>query len=161
MHSTSAFDQLKNPAGFGGIFVAIVGSGRAAKMSHPENAIAGLSRAAPESCWYKVRTSASDHEDATMIKFLSIAAILSATFATPVFAQAADQEPGATAFYQSLGAVGSGAGPEPAPASHNAYASLDRDISVEQPTSCAQRYRSFDPSSGTFLGYDGMRHPCQ
>ena len=25
---------------------------------------------------------------------------------------------------------------------------------------CAQRYRSYDPSSGTFLGYDGMRHPC-
>jgi hypothetical protein len=25
---------------------------------------------------------------------------------------------------------------------------------------CAQRYRSYDPRSGTFLGYDGMRHPC-
>jgi len=25
---------------------------------------------------------------------------------------------------------------------------------------CAQRYRSYDPSSGTFLGYDGARHPC-
>jgi hypothetical protein len=25
---------------------------------------------------------------------------------------------------------------------------------------CEQRYRSYDPSSGTFLGYDGMRHPC-
>jgi BA14K-like protein len=25
---------------------------------------------------------------------------------------------------------------------------------------CAQRYRSYDPGSGTFLGYDGMRHPC-
>ena len=25
---------------------------------------------------------------------------------------------------------------------------------------CAQRYRSYDPSSGTFMGYDGMRHPC-
>ena len=25
---------------------------------------------------------------------------------------------------------------------------------------CAQRYRSYDPASGTFLGYDGMRHPC-
>jgi hypothetical protein len=26
---------------------------------------------------------------------------------------------------------------------------------------CAQRYRSFDPASGTYLGYDGLRHPCQ
>jgi hypothetical protein len=25
---------------------------------------------------------------------------------------------------------------------------------------CASRYRSFDPASGTFLGYDGLRHPC-
>lgn len=26
---------------------------------------------------------------------------------------------------------------------------------------CAQRYKSYDPNSGTFLGYDGQRHPCQ
>jgi BA14K-like protein len=25
---------------------------------------------------------------------------------------------------------------------------------------CMQRYRSYDPGSGTFLGNDGMRHPC-
>ena len=25
---------------------------------------------------------------------------------------------------------------------------------------CAQRYKSYDPSSGTYLGYDGQRHPC-
>jgi BA14K-like protein len=25
---------------------------------------------------------------------------------------------------------------------------------------CMQRYRSYDPNSGTFLGYDGNRHPC-
>jgi hypothetical protein len=25
---------------------------------------------------------------------------------------------------------------------------------------CMQRYRSYDPQSGTFLGYDGMRHAC-
>ena len=25
---------------------------------------------------------------------------------------------------------------------------------------CAQRYRSYDPESGTYLGYDGRRHPC-
>jgi hypothetical protein len=25
---------------------------------------------------------------------------------------------------------------------------------------CAQRYRSYDPNSGTYLGNDGQRHPC-
>lgn len=25
---------------------------------------------------------------------------------------------------------------------------------------CMRRYRSYDPASGTFLGYDGLRHPC-
>jgi hypothetical protein len=25
---------------------------------------------------------------------------------------------------------------------------------------CMQRYRSYDPSSGTYLGNDGQRHPC-
>jgi hypothetical protein len=25
---------------------------------------------------------------------------------------------------------------------------------------CAQRYRSFDPASMTYLGLDGVRHPC-
>src|SRR5580700_3353122 len=25
---------------------------------------------------------------------------------------------------------------------------------------CAQRYRSYDPASGTYLGYDGVRHSC-
>jgi BA14K-like protein len=25
---------------------------------------------------------------------------------------------------------------------------------------CLQRFRSYDPRSGTYLGYDGYRHPC-
>ena len=25
---------------------------------------------------------------------------------------------------------------------------------------CEQRFRSYDPASGTYLGYDGLRHPC-
>lgn len=25
---------------------------------------------------------------------------------------------------------------------------------------CLQRYRSYDPASGTYLGFDGYRHPC-
>ena len=30
----------------------------------------------------------------------------------------------------------------------------------DQVASCARRFRSYDPESGTYLGYDGMRHPC-
>src|SRR5229473_1574024 len=26
---------------------------------------------------------------------------------------------------------------------------------------CAQRYRSYDPASGTYMGYDGRRHSCR
>jgi hypothetical protein len=25
---------------------------------------------------------------------------------------------------------------------------------------CQQTYRSYDPASGSYLGYDGFRHPC-
>jgi hypothetical protein len=25
---------------------------------------------------------------------------------------------------------------------------------------CTQRFRSYDPYSGTYVGYDGLRHPC-
>lgn len=25
---------------------------------------------------------------------------------------------------------------------------------------CVQRFKSYDPASGTYLGYDGLRHPC-
>jgi len=28
------------------------------------------------------------------------------------------------------------------------------------PSYCSQRYRSYDPASGTYLGFDGLRHPC-
>ena len=27
-------------------------------------------------------------------------------------------------------------------------------------TYCEQRYQSYDPSTGTYLGFDGLRHPC-
>jgi hypothetical protein len=27
-------------------------------------------------------------------------------------------------------------------------------------TYCEQRFRSYDPGSGTYLGFDGLRHPC-
>jgi hypothetical protein len=30
----------------------------------------------------------------------------------------------------------------------------------DDPSYCAQRYRSYDPATGTYLGFDGLRHPC-
>jgi hypothetical protein len=46
---------------------------------------------------------------------------------------------------------------------------FDQEAPVDQSTVavggdasyCAQRYRSYDPASGTYLGYDGLRHPCE
>ena len=35
------------------------------------------------------------------------------------------------------------------------YAAPDRSDQY-----CSQRYKSYDPASGTYLGYDGDRHPC-
>jgi hypothetical protein len=34
------------------------------------------------------------------------------------------------------------------------------DETAGDPAFCAQRYRSYDPASGTYLGFDGLRHPC-
>jgi BA14K-like protein len=34
-------------------------------------------------------------------------------------------------------------------------------LSPERAAVCAQRYRSFDPHTGTYLGTDGSRHPCR
>jgi hypothetical protein len=104
----------------------------------------------------------------TSFKILRAAAILSMMIATPVFAQAAIQEPGAYAFYHPDGDVlEAGAsrphGPVGAFASipvgdSGAYPAMNDSASA---SSCAQRYHSYDSESGTFLGYDGARHPCQ
>jgi len=41
-----------------------------------------------------------------------------------------------------------------------AQASVGSVVSSTNASYCAQRYRSYDPASGTYLGYDGLRHPC-
>jgi hypothetical protein len=46
-----------------------------------------------------------------------------------------------------------------------AYYGDDAPVAVEaapggDASYCAQRYRSYDPASGTYLGYDGQRYPC-
>jgi BA14K-like protein len=96
----------------------------------------------------------------TRFTIFSAAAILSTTITTAALAQAAVQEPGLNAFYESLGVVGSGPGPMPWPLPRSSYDSMDHNAPNEPGESCAQRYRSYDPSSGTFRGYDGRRHQC-
>src|SRR6266446_9714776 len=97
-----------------------------------------------------------------------VAAVLATAIVTPVFAQAAIQEPGAYAFYHPNADVLNSGHPSPGETagamasvpfgSSNAYASMDGNANR---SSCARRYRSYDPASGTFLGHDGNRHPCE
>ena len=35
-----------------------------------------------------------------------------------------------------------------------------RTAPVDDDAYCAQRFRSYDPGTGTYLGYDGFRHAC-
>jgi hypothetical protein len=103
----------------------------------------------------------------TRFKTLGAAAVLSMMIATPLFAQAAIGEPGAFAFYHPDADVLNAGRPTPAASGavapvpfggSDAYASMGGNASG---SSCAQRYRSYDPASGTFLGHDGYRHPCE
>ena len=48
-------------------------------------------------------------------------------------------------------------GAAPVSGASNAYAATSRVAA----SSCAQLHHSYDPASGTFLGYDGRRHACE
>jgi BA14K-like protein len=53
---------------------------------------------------------------------------------------------------------GYGYGPAPAPGPYvegGPAIAQNSDVSY-----CASRFRSYDPRSGTYLGFDGVRHPC-
>ena len=104
----------------------------------------------------------------TRFKIFSAAAILSLMFATPVFAQAAIQEPGAFAFYYPNNDVLNGGRPTSAarmdavaglgPFSGSyAYAATD---STANGASCG-RYRSHGPASEMSLRHGGRRHECR
>lgn len=43
----------------------------------------------------------------------------------------------------------------------DSYAYDQGPVAAVDDSYCAQRYQSYDPASGTYLGYDGRRHPCQ
>jgi hypothetical protein len=98
------------------------------------------------------------------LKTLSAAAMLSLALATPVFAQAAIQEPGAFAFYYPNNDVLNGGRPTPAAGPGALTPELFGSggpamDSRANGASCAW-YRSYDRASGTFLGHDGRRHAC-
>lgn len=43
----------------------------------------------------------------------------------------------------------------------NQQQALPRTADPDYIAYCSRKYRSFDPASGTYLGYDGERHACQ
>ena len=47
-----------------------------------------------------------------------------------------------------------------ATAPFRAFDNRDSYAMAQSDSYCAQRYRSYDPASGTFMGFDGRRHPC-
>jgi len=49
-------------------------------------------------------------------------------------------------------------GPGPYVVDEGPYAAAPRYSSDD--AYCSRRFKSYDPSSGTYLGYDGERHPC-
>jgi len=65
-----------------------------------------------------------------------------------------DQGPGVVYSDQGPGPVYSDQGP--------AYGDAGPQVAsdADSVAYCQQTYRSYDPASGTYLGYDGLRHPC-
>jgi hypothetical protein len=45
-------------------------------------------------------------------------------------------------------------------ADNDAVAVVPAPVGDDSVAYCAQRYRSYDPASGTYLGFDGLRHSC-
>jgi len=107
----------------------------------------------------------------TGLKTLVAAALISTIPATSALAQAAISEPGAfEAMFPNRDVLNGGAltpagrlglelprGAVGVYAANNAYARMGS----ASPSFCAQRYRSCDPATDTFLGYDGRRHPSR
>ncbi|MBW7971357.1 BA14K family protein [Bradyrhizobium sp. BR 10289] len=104
----------------------------------------------------------------TGLKTLAAAALLSALTATTAYAQSgfANSHPDtyeAENPDRNLNGTLTPAGrlglelPDGGAAVGNTLARADGPAS----RSCGARYRSFDPATGTYLGFDGSRHPCR
>ncbi|WP_043159799.1 hypothetical protein [Bradyrhizobium sp. Ai1a-2] len=86
----------------------------------------------------------------TTLKILAAAALLSVTAATPVFAQAAIQEPGLYAFYHPNADILNGGAPTPAARLESEPPSVlqyynERDSGIG---ACAQRHHSYNLATG-------------
>ncbi|MGA7810044.1 hypothetical protein [Bradyrhizobium sp.] len=101
----------------------------------------------------------------TSLKIVAAAALLSAMTATPVFAQAAIQEPGMFAFYHPYLDVLNGGAPTPAakfasePPAAMAYAARESGIPASVDASRVRHYRSYDPASRALQSRKGRQHP--
>src|SRR5437763_11951534 len=107
----------------------------------------------------------------TGLKTLVAAALISTISAKCALAQAAISEPAAfQAQYPDRDVLNGGAltpagrmglelpgGAAPVFGASNAYGATGRATA----SSCADLYHSYDPASGTFLGYHGRRHACE
>ncbi|QOG19822.1 MULTISPECIES: BA14K family protein [Bradyrhizobium] len=104
----------------------------------------------------------------TGLKILAAVAVLSALTATTAYAQSgfASSHPDtyeAENPNRNLNGTLTPAGrrglelPDGAAGVGNVLARADGAMS----RSCAARFRSFDPATGTYLGFDGNRHPCR
>jgi len=58
------------------------------------------------------------------------------------------------------GAIAASQGPYYYGPGYGYYAPAPAYVEGDGVSYCMQRYKSYDPRSGTFLGYDGLRHPC-
>jgi BA14K-like protein len=68
---------------------------------------------------------------------------------------------GAYPYYYGGYGPGYGYGPGPyAPAYYGGPVYAGPPQGGDPVAYCMQTYRSYDPRSGTYLGYDGYRHPC-
>ena len=110
----------------------------------------------------------------TGLKTLAVAALVSMTAVTSASAQlpswAGSNPDSFQAQYPDRDVLNGGAltpagrmglelpgGAAPFFGTNNAYAATSGATAAP----CAQLYHSYDPASGTFLGYDGRRHACE
>jgi hypothetical protein len=69
---------------------------------------------------------------------------------------------GTSAFAQSSGKAANDGGMSAEPTGAPQYNSAGAVTAApgNESSNCAARFRSFDPSTGTYLGRDGQRHSC-
>jgi hypothetical protein len=89
------------------------------------------------------------HVSATTFKALAAAVVLSALIATPVFAQAAIQEPGAFAFYHPNLDVLNGGAPTPASRLENDPAAMRAYVAGELGNGRTHHHITRAPETGT------------